>query len=121
MQVLLSETFIKSFKSSSLHNKKDVLHYILKISNGWRSHSAQKISEMVNGYKVARCLLITSKDIIMEEQYTQVIKFWDLKFREHFYIDPLAREIESIFETYNDHFTSCSTKQNFEANDVSKV
>jgi hypothetical protein len=121
LQVLFSGNFVKSFKKLSPHKQDDVLHYITKISNGWRPNTGRKISKMVNGYRVAGYLLITSKDIIKEELYTQVIKIWDLIPREHLYTNLLAKELENIFGTYNDHFISCCTKQSFEPYDVLKL
>ncbi|WJX52816.1 hypothetical protein P8452_38886 [Trifolium repens] len=118
-KVLFSDNFLKSFKNlPSKQTKKSVIGLLLKLSSGWRPKRINvdlhcgNSSQILKQYKVEGLFVVSSKDIVKESNFTQVLRIWDVLPPED--IPKVVKRLDSIFGSYTDDFISRCCEQCFE-------
>nr|XP_043619857.1 uncharacterized protein LOC122591668 [Erigeron canadensis] len=120
-KVLFSDDFRRSFgKLTTARSKKLVLNLLLRLSGGWRPKNRSvdlhcvKSSHILKQFKVAGLYVMCTIDVIMEFNYVQVLKVWDvLPFEE---IPKLTKRLENIFSAYTDDYINRCTEKCVEGN-----
>nr|XP_043619914.1 uncharacterized protein LOC122591730 [Erigeron canadensis] len=120
-KVLFSDDFRRSFgKLTTARSKKLVLNLLLRLSSGWRPKNrsvdlhCEKSSHILKQFKVAGLYVMCTIDVIMEFNYVQVLKVWDiLPFEE---IPKLTKRLENIFSAYTDDYIDRCTEKCVEGN-----
>ncbi|CAL5379006.1 unnamed protein product [Camellia sinensis] len=116
-KVLFSDNFRKSFaKLKSLEMKKLVLHYLSKLSTGWRpkwNHAdinCESSSQILKKFYIMGHYIVCSNDIDMvKESWCQILKVWDVLPLEE--IPKLDRRLDGVFRMYTDDYLNrCKVK-----------
>ncbi|KAM0935201.1 putative TPR and ankyrin repeat-containing protein [Dioscorea sansibarensis] len=113
--VHVSDEFRKSFvKLKTVQNKTLMFYMLLRIADGWRARKGNIRPTDLFGlsriYRFKDLYLIWSVDIYKEENYIQIIKFWNLL--PVFQIPNLIKRLEKIFSTYSEEYIEhCRAKQ----------
>ncbi|KAL5057860.1 hypothetical protein RYX36_029464, partial [Vicia faba] len=117
-KVLFSDNFLKSFENlPSKRKKKSTLNLLLNISSGWRLKRIKvdlvcgNSSQMLKQYKFEGLFVVSSKDIVKESNFTQVLRIWDILPPED--VPKVVKRLDSIFGSYTDDFISCCSEQCF--------
>ncbi|XP_068646917.1 uncharacterized protein [Aristolochia californica] len=108
-KVLFSEDFRKSFaKLKSLQTRTAVVQLLLRLADGWRPKS--KIFDFPDSFQLAKFCklkdlsLVWMVDIAKREDYSQVMKVWDIVPTTD--ISKLVKRLDNIFGMYTDEYIS---------------
>ncbi|XP_031477020.1 uncharacterized protein LOC116248392 [Nymphaea colorata] len=113
-KVVFSNEFKKSFmKLASLHTKKFIISFLLKLAGGWRPkmwmRTEESASQLVNHHKIEGLQLVWTVDVIKDSVLVQILKVWDILPPAG--VPKLVKRLENIFLMYTDIYTNyCKTR-----------
>ncbi|KAF3792770.1 TPR and ankyrin repeat-containing protein 1 [Nymphaea thermarum] len=113
-KVVFSNEFKKSFvKLASLHTKKFIISFLLKLAGGWRPkmwmRTEESASQLVNQHKIEGLHLVWTVDVIKDSVLVQILKVWDILPLAG--VPKLVKRLENIFLMYTDIYTNyCKTR-----------
>ncbi|XP_039121412.1 LOW QUALITY PROTEIN: uncharacterized protein LOC120258127 [Dioscorea cayenensis subsp. rotundata] len=114
-KVLFSDEFRKSFeKLKTVQNKTLMFYMLLRIADGWRARKGNiDITDsfgLSRVYRFKGLYLVWSVDICKQENYTQILKIWNLL--PLYEISNYIKRLENIFSAHSDEYIEhCRAKQ----------
>lgn len=112
-KVDFSDKFLRSFKRllRTQYSKNSVINILERLASGWRPRgpsvelACESSSQILKQFKVERCYIICSIEIMKDSKYIQILKFWDILPLED--IPKLVKRLDSVFCRYTDEYITC--------------